>query len=252
MVRTIFEQVGLSGSMISPFWCRVSGILWNDERELTALIYRYNITAVNPPLQLRRTNMRRIIRSMLGVALVLLIASCATAPLLETNKNSAYNEPITKLFVIVATGEWKYTYNTTPNKAYATWSEVVLSDYLVENAGKKFEQSGIDVKIDKVARLELGSERLSKEISDFGTAWVMNIMLSAVYVNGYGQPVQCVYDVAVLDESKQYDTDYPVVWRAKITTAYLRGLDPDNTIDSILSGLIKDGLIAAPTPPKST
>ena len=196
--------------------------------------------------------MARFVKSVLCLLVVLSIVSCATTSSIETNKNVAYSEPIKKLFVVINTGDWKYIVYETPEKPNSAYHEVLLSDYLAKKVEEKVKVSGVEVKADKVEKLELGLDRINKERDDFGATWVMSITLTWVGINGYGYPLKCTYDVSILDEQNAPNPTYPVVWRATVATGYMRGLDPDKTVDNILSGLIKDGLISTHAPLKSS
>ena len=72
--------------------------------------------------------MARFVKCALGLAVFVLLASCATTSTIETNKNAAYTGLLSKMFIVVDIGDWKYSYNTSSDVQKPQWKEVLFAE----------------------------------------------------------------------------------------------------------------------------
>ena len=179
--------------------------------------------------------MARNLKYMLALPLILSIFSCASTASIESNKNPAYNDVLTKFYIVVNLGDWKIM----------SPGVVDLADYLTKNLVMRFQKNGIETKASRVTGLEISNDQITKEIKAFGSDRVMEIQLTsgaasrAVYGNFLERGV---FDVSIHDV-----LDNTLVWRAKITaeTGFSGvAISADSIIESIISRLQADGLIA--------
>ena len=183
----------------------------------------------NQPVQMKEKEMARSAKFILALAAVLSFVSCATVSI-ESNKDPANSEVINRIYVVVDTGDWKWD------------AETLLGDYLARNLEKKLQENGIDTRARRLTGLELNEDQLKREVDDFGTTKIMEVRLTDGIVDKYKNLVQSTYDISIQDTSKNTK-----IWRAKVTDE--GGMDVDKVIDSIISGLLTDGLITAPVAP---
>jgi hypothetical protein len=108
--------------------------------------------------------MKSALKITFALFVLAFIVSCASTSSFETNKNPSFNEPITKLYVIVDVGD----HPTQGGKL----GEVLATD--MQNA---LQQDGIDSKAVAVTGLELNGDNY-KEISDFGANQALVITLT--------------------------------------------------------------------------
>ncbi|MFI5368266.1 MAG: hypothetical protein ACHQ1F_04560 [Spirochaetia bacterium] len=190
--------------------------------------------------------MARIAKSISGLLFVLFLASCATTTVsVEKNKNPAFDELLTRLFVEVDAGDWKCSYNAGSSDS-PVWKEIALADYLTAAIEKKFQENGVDTKAIRLNQVDVDQVQIMKEINEFGAA-VMEVHLTEAVVTPDRYVLHGIFDVSVHDIS-----DKSAYWRAKITADggksyifYPVAIDQSKVVDSIVSGLQKDGLIAA-------
>lgn len=182
--------------------------------------------------------MGRFVKSILGLAFVLVLTSCATTATIETNKSPAYDEQLSKLYILVNVGDWEYEGDK-------------LGDYLAANLEKKLQENGILTKASRVSGVELDEDRYKKEMGNFGATRMMDIELSGGVVNPSNEVVHGTFDISILDVSNIDASKYPMAWRAKITVdgghnmngTYSFAANPDKVLESIISALQKDGLV---------
>lgn len=193
--------------------------------------------------------MARFAKSISSLLPVLFLAACATTTVsMEQNKNPAFGELLTKLFVEVDAGDWKCSYNAGSSDS-PVWKEVPLGDYLTAAMEKRFQENGIATRAIRLNQVDVDQIQIMKEISEFG-ANVMEVHLTEAVVTPDRYVLHGIFDMSVHDISGKY-----VYWRAKITADggksyvfYPVAIDQSKVIDNIISGLQKDGLIGAPAP----
>jgi len=206
---------------------------------------------------------------MLCVVIILVPVSCititsVTTVSIETNKDPAFGKLLTKLYVVVNVGDYNCEYNTGSPEKPLSWDEykqvvkeAPLGDYLTATIEKKFQENGIKTKVMQVTGVELGKDQIIKSNNEIGASEVMLIQLTDGLVFSNGIVFHGIFDVSIRDISTE-----AMIWRAKITAdggkgkagmyAYTGGVDPNKVVDSIISALRKDGLLATPAPAKSS
>ena len=190
--------------------------------------------------------MARRAKSFSGLLCVLFLASCATTTVsVEKNKNPAFDQLLTRLFVEVDAGDWKCSYNAGSADS-PVWKEIPLADYLTAAMPKKLQENGVDTKAIRLNQVDVDQVQIMKEIDEFGAA-VMEVHLTEAVVTPDRYVLHGIFDVSVHDMSGK-----SAYWRAKITADggksslfYPVAIDQSKVVDSIVSGLQKDGLIAA-------
>jgi hypothetical protein len=189
--------------------------------------------------------MIRFAKSVLGLAIVLFLASCATTTVsIEKNKNPAFSELLTKLFVEVDVGDWKCSANIGSTDS-PSWKEIPLGDYLAGAIEKQFREDGIETKAIRLNKVAVDQQEIMKEIDDFGATKVMEVHLTEAVVTPSLYVLHGIFNLSVRDKS-----DGSLIWRAEITAdggkSYVFvpvAIDQSKVIDSITSALRTDGLM---------
>jgi len=187
--------------------------------------------------------MARFVKSLLSLIIVLFLASCATTTVsVQKDKNPAFSELLTKLFVEVDVGDWKCSYNAGSTDSPAR-KEIPLGDYLTAAIEKKFQANGIDTKAIRLNKVAVDQQEIKKEIDDFGANRLMEVHLTEAVVTPSLYVLHGIFDVSV-------KSDKSLIWRAEITAdggkSYIFvpvAIDQSKVIDSITSALQTDGLM---------
>lgn len=183
-----------------------------------------------------------------------LLASCATTSKIETNKNAAYSDFLTKLYIVMDIGDWVISRDTSSDPKKATLKDFRLDESLISSLEKKFQDRGITTKSNFVTELDTNPEQIAKDRTDFSADREMMVKLSGGKTLDGKHLLKGIFDARILDTSDQSAEHYPIVWRAKVTAeggqVYVGAfiplpVNPEKVVDSIITGLQTDGLIAA-------
>lgn len=188
---------------------------------------------------------------ILGPLAVMVLAACATTSRIETNKNAAYTEVLTRLYIVMDIGDWMISRNTSSDQNVA-WKESRFDGALIASLEKKLQERGIVTKSAFVTALDIDPHRTAKDRTDFHADREMTVRLPSFASLDGKHLLKGLFDATIHDTSDEATNPLPIVWRARLVVdggqVYIGmmvplPIDPEKVADAIIAGLQADRLI---------
>jgi hypothetical protein len=175
--------------------------------------------------------------------MILAFLGCATTFPVESRKDPDFKGKLESLYILIGTGKILIR-ETKENSAVWTGNTFLLGSYLAENLERRFLEIGIDARAGSISSLNLDAGKADRETEAFSAQAVMSIKLKqAVLQQDYYSLGSGIFDISIHQGDK-------TIWRSKITAGVEDTSQANRLIDTILSSLEKDGLMASVTPHK--
>jgi hypothetical protein len=160
---------------------------------------------------------------------ILAILGCTTTFPVKSTKDPNFKGELESLYILVGTGRILIR-ETKESSAAWTGRTFLLAGYLADNLKKRLLENGIDAKA------------TSSETEKSFSQAVMSIRLKHAFLQpDYYSLGSGVFDISIQQDDK-------TIWKSRITAGVEDTQQANRLIDTILSSMRKDGLIASLTP----